>query len=73
MEGLCKVKAEQSAECLSKSMEAMTLLADRQKDPIYFALTGASVRATAKTELGLRYGLLCYHSMDIKLLHSEMS
>ncbi len=35
----------------------MTWLADENADPVYFALTGASVRDTAKAELSLRLTL----------------
>ena len=52
----CELTSEQSAECLSKSIEAMTLLAESNNAPIFLALTGASVSNTAKGELGLRFG-----------------
>jgi len=43
-----------SAECLTKSIRSMALLGESEGSPAYFALTGASVRETARQELGLR-------------------
>jgi len=45
-----------SAECLTKSMRSMALLGKSKSSssPAFFALTGASVRETARVKLGLR-------------------
>lgn len=48
-----KLTIKQSAECLSKSIEAMSLLADKSS-PVFLALTGAAVRETAQKKLGLK-------------------